>query len=254
MGTEILEQLGLAKNEAKIYQTLLRERELAVGDIANKSGVHRRNVYDSLNRLVEKGLVFQILQKREQHYQAVDPKKLFEILQEKQEALAHIMPELERLYQGTPHEDDVYIYRGIEGWKNYMRDILRVGKDVYTIGGKGAWTDERLEGFLAQFLKEAKRKNITFYTLFDHEVKASKHKVVGLLGKNYRFLSAEHSTPAAVDIFGNHIAIFSHVGGGHIPDDSSFTMIINQDIADAFRTWFQLMWNSAKKVPEKSGH
>lgn len=58
MFTETLQQLGLAKNEARIYQTLLQRGEMAVGEIANKSGVHRRNVYDSLNRLVEKGLVF----------------------------------------------------------------------------------------------------------------------------------------------------------------------------------------------------
>ena len=247
MHTEIFEQLGLAKNEAKIYHTLLKEGELSVGVIANKSGVHRRNVYDSLNRLVERGLAFQILQKREQHYQAVDPKKLFEVLQEKQHALSGIMPELERLYQGTPHKEDVYIYRGLEGWKNYMRDILRIGSDVYTIGGKGAWADPALKGFFEQFLQEAKRKNIHFYTLFDSEVQKAKHKVVGLLGKDYRFLAPAYSTPIAVDIFGDHVVIFPHIVEGKIPDGTAFTIIINQEIADGFRTWFQLLWSQAKK-------
>jgi len=247
MYIEIFEQLGLAKNEAKIYETLLREGELSVGNIANKSGVHRRNVYDSLNRLVEKGLAFQILQKHEQHYQAVDPNKLFETLQEKQRTLSEIMPELERLYRATPHEEDVYVYRGIEGWKNCMRDMLRIGQDVYTIGGKGAWKDERLEGFFEQFLKEAKRKNVKFYTLFDNEVQARKHEIIGLLGKDYRFLDPRYSTSSAVDIFGNYVAISSYITSGKIPDDTSFTVIVNKTIADAFRTWFGLLWNSAKK-------
>ena len=252
MFTQIFQQLGLAKNEARIYQALLKDGELAVGEIANKSGVHRRNVYDSLNRLVEKGLVFQILQKYEQHYQAVDPQKLFEILQEKHRALSEIMPELERLYRSTPHEEDVYIYRGLEGWKNYMRDILRVGQDVYTIGGKGAWTDEALKGFFEQFLKEAEQKNIRFYTLFDSEVQKSKHRVIGLLGKDYRFLGPAHSTPIAVDIFGDHVVIFPHIVDGKIPDDTAFTIIINQEIADGFRAWFKLMWNASENVKVKS--
>lgn len=248
MFTEIFQQLGLAKNEARIYQTLLKEGEMAVGEIANKSSVHRRNVYDSLNRLVEKGLVFQIIEKHEQHYKGVDPNKLFEILQEKQQALAQIMPELEQMYRGTPHEEEAYVYRGIEGWKNYMRDILRVGEDIYSVGGKGAWADERLlKSFLGQFLKEVKRKNIGIHTLFDYEVKASGHKIVGLVGKDYRFLAPEYSTPAAIDVFGNHVAILSRVGLCKVPDDTSFTMIVNKDIADAFRTWFQLMWGSSKK-------
>jgi sugar-specific transcriptional regulator TrmB len=45
-----LESLGLAKNEARIYEALLREGELGVSDISLKSGVHRRNAYDSLNQ------------------------------------------------------------------------------------------------------------------------------------------------------------------------------------------------------------
>lgn len=156
------------------------------------------------------------------------------------------MPELEQMYRGIPHEEHAYVYRGIEGWKNYMRDILRVGDDVYSIGGKGAWADERLKSFLEQFLKEVKRKNIGIHTLFDHEVKESNHKIISLVGKDYRFLAPEYSTPAAVDIFGNHVAILSHVGLGKVPDDASFTMIVNKDIADAFRTWFRLMWSCSK--------
>ena len=60
MITEVLENLGLSKNEARIYETLLKEGESPVGFLAVKSGVHRRNVYDTLNRLIEKGLAFEI--------------------------------------------------------------------------------------------------------------------------------------------------------------------------------------------------
>ena len=66
--TDLFIQLGLAKNEARIYETLLAEGESSVGEIAKKSQVHRRNVYDSLNRLVEKGLVFEIIQSKENRY------------------------------------------------------------------------------------------------------------------------------------------------------------------------------------------
>ena len=51
MYTELFQQLGLVKNEARIYEALLKEGESSVGEIAVKSKVHRRNVYDTLNRL-----------------------------------------------------------------------------------------------------------------------------------------------------------------------------------------------------------
>ena len=127
MYQELLENLGLAKNEAKIYETLLIEGESSIGHIADKSLVHRRNVYDSIKRLIEKGLVFEIIETKENRYQAVDPKKLAEVIEEKQTALNSAMPNLEKLFSGKPMTEAVTIYPGLEGWKNYMRDILRIG-------------------------------------------------------------------------------------------------------------------------------
>ena len=87
MISDTLENLGLSKNEAKVYETLLREGESPVGHLAIKSGVHRRNVYDTLNRLTEKGLAFEILENPENKYKAVDPNKFSEMLEEKQQQI-----------------------------------------------------------------------------------------------------------------------------------------------------------------------
>lgn len=248
MYIEIFQQLGLAKNEAKIYETLLSEGESSVGQIAKKSKVHRRNVYDSLNRLVEKGLVFEILQRTENHYQAVEPDKLMEFLDEKRQVLAKVMPDLKKLYKGTPHEEEVYIYRGPEGWKNYMRDMLRIADEVYFIGAKGGWLDERVKNFFPQFMKEAKKKGITFYHLFDHEVKKQCPEVIGQIRKNYKFLPEGYSTPSAIDIFGDHVNIISGMKLGGLEEEFSLTVIVNQQIADAFRVWFKFMWDFCPEV------
>jgi len=50
MRQKVLEELGLAKNEAKVYLNLLRLGSASVGKSTAESGVHRRNVYDSLER------------------------------------------------------------------------------------------------------------------------------------------------------------------------------------------------------------
>jgi sugar-specific transcriptional regulator TrmB len=52
MYTEIFEEIGLTPSEAKIYEILLAEKEIGVSEISLKAKVHRRNVYDALNRLV----------------------------------------------------------------------------------------------------------------------------------------------------------------------------------------------------------
>jgi predicted transcriptional regulator len=248
MYTEQFQEFGLSLNEARIYEALLREGECGVGKISLKAKVHRRNVYDALERLVDKGLVFKVLLAKEQLFHAVEPNQLKELIREKEQLLTGILPGLEKIYQKKPHSRDVYIYRGIEGWKNYMRDILRVKEDFYCIGGKGAWMDPRLKDFFPFFIKEAKRKKIKFYHLFDHEVKESNHPIANYVGNEFRFLPKEFSAPASIDFFGDYVNVVSRVQLGEMEEDIWFAVIVNPQVAEAFRIWFKFMWNGCKKI------
>ena len=70
MREEILEEFGLTKNEVKIYLTLLKMGRALAGEITEKSGIHRRNVYDSIERLMKKGLVSFIIQNNRKYFRA----------------------------------------------------------------------------------------------------------------------------------------------------------------------------------------
>jgi sugar-specific transcriptional regulator TrmB len=240
----VLQDLGLAKNEARIYETLLREGESGVATISSKAAINRRNVYDSLNRLIEKGLIFEIRAIAENRYQAVEPKKLTEILDEKLEDLYTVMPEMEKLYNKTPHQDEVFIYRGIEGWKNYLRDMLRIGKDNYTIGGTGAWLHPKMSSFMGRFLKEAEKQQITFHILFNHEVQEQSTTLTYLKNSEYKFLPKGYSTNTAIDIFGDHVVTLSGLTLGGFDENMTSTIIVNPNIAESYRTWFKLMWDN----------
>lgn len=243
MYSEQLQGLGLSLNEARIYEALLKSGETSVGTIVRLSKIHRRNVYDSLQRLIEKGLVFEIKGHQENRFHAVEPKKLLELVEEKYLSINKIIPNLETMFKGSLSEQRVAIYRGVEGWKNYMRDILRVGEDFYCIGAKGAWMDPRVMNFFPKFIKEANKKKIKYFHLFDHELKERQHEIIKHIGKNYKFLPKGYSTSAAIDIFGSHVNILSNINVGHMDEDFSFTVIINEQIADAFRIWFRLMYD-----------
>lgn len=243
MYSELFQQLGLSKNESQIYETLITYGELSVGRLSVKAKIHRRNVYDSIHRLLEKGLVFEILDSRESRYQAVEPSKLLELVREKEQMLLSVMPKLEELYKALAYDQAVFIYRGVEGWKNYMRDIIRVGEEFYCIAGKGAWMDARLKNFFPQFYKETQRKKIAMNHLFDNEVKESKHEIIKYVGEKYKFFPQGYSTPCSVDLFGDRVNIVSGVELGGVEEDMTFSVIVNQQVADAFRVWFRFMWD-----------
>lgn len=256
MYQETLQLLGLSPNEAKIYETLVEKGESSIGQISVHARVHRRNVYDSIERLIEKGLCFEIFSKGENHYSAVDPGKLTELIAEKQDKLNLILPQLEKKFRTGSSTEEAYIYRGLEGQKNIFRDMLRIGKDSYFIGAKGGWFDPRIETARNAFFKDANRKGIKFIQLFEQEVKTKlpdfpKH----FPGKlEYRFLPKEFATNSAIHIFGDYVVTYSGLPIGKINEDTVFFILHSQELAESYRTWFRYMWQQSEpdRISRKS--
>ena len=250
----LLTELGLSPNESLIYEALVRHGELNVSDVARYAGAHRRNVYDSLQRLIEKGLVFEILDQRMTTYQAVEPSKLLDLLDEKRGRLTAALPELERLYKETPTYESVVIYRGVEGLKNYMRDIIRTGEDYYSIGAKGIWADPRLAGIFPSFIKDAQRKGIKFNMLFDHAVYKDNHPILTTVPSRYRILPKEFQTPSSLGAYGNSTVVLTNMKVGRMGERITITIMRDKHMADTLRTWFHALWNTAiePKVAKRS--
>lgn len=243
MFIETLQELGLSPNEAKIYEALLDLNQAGVGEISSKAQIHRRNVYDAINRLISKGLIFPILSRGENIYSPVDPGKLLELVKEKEVNLNKILPDLQKRYASEAGSQEAYIYRGVEGFKNYLRDILRVEKNVYMIGAKLGWFDPRLKNFIESFLKEAKRKKIKFFHVFDAEVKEKGKATLPLLGPDYKFLPVKYATNSAVDIFGDYVVTFTGLKLYKIDDEVTLFVLKDKELAESYRTWFNFMYD-----------
>jgi predicted DNA-binding transcriptional regulator len=247
----IYESLGLSPNEGKIYEALVEKGESSISEIAINAQIHRRNAYDAINRLVDKGLCFLIVSQKENRYNAVDPDKLTQLLAEKQTELDKLLPELKKKFQKREAPQEAYIYRGLEGQKNIFRDMLRVGKDSYFLGAKGGWYEPRIEAARVAFFKEANKKGMKFIQLFEHAVKEQmpnfpKH----FEGKlQYRFLPKEYATNSGIHIFGDYVITYTGLPIGRLPDDLVFFVIRSKDLAESYRTWFSYMWQQS--IPPK---
>lgn len=244
MYTEVFEEIGLTPNEAKIYETLLSTGETTVSEISVKANVHRRNVYDALNRLLEKGLAFQIFQKGENRYQCVTPDKLMEVLHEKELKLQRVLPTLREMHGRKPVTEAAFIYRGLEGFKNYMRDLVRVSADTYFLGAKALWFTPGIEkNFLTDFVRNAKKKKLRWYTLYDPRVKTQMPEALKEVQGEYKFLPQQYQTPGVVDIFGDYVVTFTSIDIGNFGEDGTIFVMINPELAETYRTWFKLIWD-----------
>lgn len=249
MNQEILESLGLSPNEARIYTALIEHGECSIGTIAVFAKVHRRNAHDAMNRLINKGLAFQIFSEGENTYSAVDPDKLLELYAEKEKGLQKILPELRKKFGQRTITEEAYIYRGYEGQKNIFRDVLREQQDSYVIGAKGGWFDPKLETSREAFFREANRIGIQFIQLFEYEV----GEKLPDLPKNfpgklkYRFLPKEYPTRSLVHIFGDHVITYTGLPIGKITDDVTFFVIRSKELAESYRTWFWYIWEQSNE-------
>ena len=109
MDLSLLSDLGLSPNEAKIYSALLTYGGSGVSTISLRAHVHRRNAYDALQRLLEKGLVSEVYEHAEITYEPVEPGKLMEIIREKEMRLEKLLPNLREQFHKQRVSERAYI-------------------------------------------------------------------------------------------------------------------------------------------------
>jgi len=79
---QALQTLNFTKNDSKVLLTLCKYKILSPADIAKHSGVDRARVYDSLNRLIEKGFIQKEPIKRGANYQVIPIEKIFKVIRD----------------------------------------------------------------------------------------------------------------------------------------------------------------------------
>jgi len=248
MYSETLQELGLSPNEARIYESLLEFGEASVSDIATHANIHRRDVYDVMNRLVEKGFVSPVLGKKDAHYVPVEPVKFREIIEEKKTKLEKILPGMLNLFESKKVEEGLYIYKGVEGHKNFLRDELKTKDTIYTIGAKGMWTDPHPNPVVQNFVEESKKRGLKFQILFDAATKEQYKKVSKQSNVTYRFLPKKYSTPTALDIYDDRVVTITGKNLDEPQEDTTVFMMVSQRVADSYRQWFQFIWDHCKKT------
>lgn len=246
MFQELLREIGLTPNEAKVYEALLYLGETTTNQLTLKSKVHRSNVYDALNKLAEKGMASEIFMKGEKRFKAVHPNRLLEIEKEKELKIQKAIPKMEKLFSSFKEKETAKLYKGINGVKNYLQDVLDTKETVYVIGAKAFWLDPRLKYMMLKFRRESKRLGIKFRHLFDHEIRTQKRdilKLAGRLGKDYKFLPKDYSSPTAIDIFGDYVVTFVGVKPGQLEAEPVQFVMKSKKLAEGYKKLFECLWN-----------
>ena len=194
---EILQQLGLEQPEVKTYLALLDLGESTATKIAERAGLGRVHSYQILTKLIEKGLVSYVIKNNVKYFLAADPETLLKSLQEKEQNLQKILPELKARQKLTKQDTKVEIYRGTEGLNTIFKMVLHDKQDYYMLGGGDqACNNPEFEIILKVFLKRAEQARIKGWIL---ERKESNFYVAA--HEQYRFLAPEYFSSTTLTIW-----------------------------------------------------
>lgn len=244
MDEEILEDIGFTRNEIKVYISLIKLGASTTGKIIKNTGMHRAMVYDTLEKLLQKGIISFVIQNNRKIFKAHDPKRLNQYIEEKQQKLQTIIPELSEIYKFPKVSIQTNVYEGKEGIKTIFEDILKTKPDFYYVFPSYGGAKEILPFYLEHFYNKAEKLGIKLKGIVidtpqgrKRGKEVSKHKNVEL-----KYMPKEFVSPATTYAYNNKVAFI--IWSKEAP---MAIMIESRSMYESFLNYFNVLWRVSKR-------
>jgi len=236
---ETLRKIGLSDEEINIYLLLLKKGSSKATVISKELGVARTTIYRFLSSLHEKGLVSENIQNNVRYYNPVSPNRIPEIMEERVEELKGVIPKLASLQKGTGEESKVELFKGKEGIKTILRDIIR-DKKPYTFLGEAEKYFSEIEIFSSQWIKKIEAEKVQGKLLCSEEQNFKITKT-----EKYKLLPHDLIPEISVWTYGNKTALIAW-------SDPLYAILINsKSVTRGNKKTFDYFWTIAKEPTQK---
>lgn len=237
MKQEQLEKAGLSPNEAKCYVALLKFGSASANELSRKSGVHRVSVYDALRGLREKGLISQIMKANRLLFEAGNPEKIIEIINEKEEQLEQakkIVPELLLDFTLAKEKQEIHSFKGLAGIKSVLQEMLKSTTEILDFGA-----EYKIKEFLPydypKWDKERVKNKIKMRIIANIKIKPTKIPLTSI-----KYLPKEFNSSVSTYIFDGKVAMIMWV-------ENPLAMLIEHKVVyESYKNYFEYLWKTAK--------
>ncbi len=240
--TQKLQNIGLQKNEARIYLSTLESNTSPVSQIAKCAQMNRVSTHSILLRLLEKGMVIRSERKGISYFTALNPEILIRNTEQKAHSLAESLPFLRSIAGEKIVHPSVRFFEGIEGIKEAYYESLTSQTEILNYANSKNIRDHWSQYDEEYVLGRAER-NIFLRGLAPDDKDG---KIVQNQDAKYhretRLIPVEHfQIENEIKIFDENMLITSF-------EPFPFALIItSKAVADTQRQIFQIAWNSAQR-------
>ncbi|HIH10713.1 TPA: hypothetical protein HA241_00820 [Candidatus Woesearchaeota archaeon] len=247
MDEAVLFKLGLNRNEARVYLTLLRSGSSSAGRLIKTTEFHRNIVYDNLEKLIDRGLVSFVLEGKKKIFTINNPNALLDMLEKEQEKLTErktLAMELKKeitLIQSTQQEEQqATIFRGIRGIKALFMNTLQEGKDYYVFGAPKESLTIMGDTFWENYNLKRSHQKMIVKMIFNDDLREWSQTIKSRLTQ-IRFLPQKFDSLSETMIYGSNVAIIIWT------EKPIATLIKDKNLAESYKQYFQILWKEAKE-------
>jgi sugar-specific transcriptional regulator TrmB len=246
MDIEALINLGLSKEEADIYLSLLNKGEQGASELSKSTKVKRTYIYSVSASLIKKGLISQVKKGKTTVFNPMSPDKLLTLAHEKkqkaeqaEQTLEAILPNLKTKYEVVDNKPVVTYFEGIEGIKKVYKDILNTNEDILLY--RSIYDDKNtdIDTIVLKQIEEQVKRGIKTRTITPLE-KTTKNIFLNFdksrLVERHIVRSSHLDLPAQIIIYGTKVALIS------LRKEIIVTLLDNLDISNTLRENFELIW------------
>jgi len=232
---QVLENLGFSPNEIKIYLALNSHGSSKAGKIAKLASIDRSSCYNSLQRLIEKGLVSYVSIGKVKWFQVTGPQKLLHYLKEQEEDVMEILPELDAKHKASKLQGQVRLFKGLKGIRTMLQDIIQCKKNNFVFGNESQLED-RMPAYQKQFVRQLKENKIFVKEIVraDRLHPTSNPKLTRCVPKSVK-------SPVVTNIYADKISLIIWT------DEPEGIIIENEAAAKAYKSYFDFMWKYAQE-------
>ncbi len=243
---EILQEIGLTKAESKVYLALLELGSSTTGPLIEASEVASSKIYGILDKLIQKGLVGFVIKSGTKYFEAAEPVRLLDYLQDKKEKIqeqeTHIrtlLPQLEIKKKMSLHKAQTTTFKGIEGVRSAYEDVLKTmtkGESYDVLVGMKP--KEPLLSFITQYHRRRSKAGINVRILYSPDSLEFANGIKKMPHTSLKVAPQQLISSAFIVIYKDKTMITVMEG-----KDLTVFRLEGKQAAESFRTTFKHLWD-----------
>lgn len=248
-----LGHFGLSEKEAAVYLASLELGPAPVQDISHKGKVNRATTYVMIETLMSRGLMSSFVRGKKRFYASESPERLRAVLtlqrrelEQKEKEFDTVYPMLSALYNAEGAKPQIRYLEGMEGVKT-VRELFETlkGEIIHFSPFEPQDTPHELQHGHDEYTRNLIAQNVVYRALLAMETpdldRVPKHPNVEV-----RLVPrAQFPVDAEITVRGNTICLYSFKSA------VLAVVITSQEIANGFRSLFDLAWKGAEGFPSR---